>query len=107
MMIMVTSILSEKLFPLVEATELATGRRMHLATTLRWCQKPKQGIVLESVMLGGRRLTSVESVRRYMESLTIAKNGSMNTPMPTPTQQERAANKSAKKLADRLKVGAK
>lgn len=64
---------NEKLFPLVEAVKQATGRRNHLSTVLRWSQRPnRHGVRLESCVCGGRRLTSIEAVRRYIDANTRA-----------------------------------
>ena len=54
--------IDEKLMPLVDAVDRATGRRPHLSTVLRWCTKGN--VRLESRILGGRRLTSVDAVLR-------------------------------------------
>ena len=64
---------NEYSLPLVEAVQKATGRRPHLSTVLRWCQRPNRyGIRLESWLVGGRRVTSVERVRLYTERTTEA-----------------------------------
>ena len=63
----------EPLFPLVHAVTEVTGHRHHLSTILRWCQRPnRHGIRLESWMVGGRRMTSIQAVRRYIEANTQA-----------------------------------
>jgi hypothetical protein len=95
-------LLNEQLFPLVQAVEKATGRRVHLCTCLRWGSKGSVGVRLETVVLGGRRLTSPEAVLRYMHAVTEIKDGTAVTTAISPRQNERAAAKSAKKLADRL-----
>lgn len=61
---------NEKLLPPVLAVEKATGVKVHLSTVLRWCQRGSNGIKLESTVLGGRRLTSVEAVKRFTERRT-------------------------------------
>ncbi len=62
-----------QLMPLVEAVQKATGYRPHLSTVLRWCLRPNRfGIVLESVVVGGRRLTSVAAVAAYNAANTAA-----------------------------------
>ena len=72
--------------PLVDAVEAATQRRPHLSTVLRWAQRRNRyGIKLESWLIGGRRVTSVESVRRYNESTTAAADG-----IPVSTTKQRA-----------------
>ena len=61
---------NEKLLPVVAAIETATGVKVHLSTALRWCQFGADGILLESVVLGSRRMTSVEAVRRFTKACT-------------------------------------
>ena len=92
---------AETLLPLVEAVEQVTGRRLHLCTPFRWSTTGSAGIRLQTKGLGSRRLTTVLWVRQYIEAVTIAKNGS-SVMMATPKQQDSAAKKSAKKLAERL-----
>jgi hypothetical protein len=88
----------EKLFPLVKAVEDATGRRVHLSTVLRWAQRGSRGVRLESRVLGGRRLTSVESVHRFMESTTRA---SEPVEVVIPSRgREREKDRAAKRLAE-------
>ena len=93
--------IDEKLMPLVDAVDRATGRRPHLSTVLRWCTKGSGGVRLESRILGGRRLTSVDAVLRYIEASTFARDG-QTAPVTTPRQQTLAANRAAKKLAARV-----
>ena len=92
---------AENLLPLVEAVEQATGRRLHLSSTIRWSTRGSAGIRLKTQVLGGRRFTTILWVRQYIEAVTIAKNGA-SVMMATPKQQDLAAKKSAKKLAERL-----
>lgn len=74
--------------PLVDAVQAATGRRPHLSTVLRWCQRPNRyGIRLESWRIGGRRVTSVERVRVYNERTTAAADSENGIPVSTPRQQ--------------------
>ena len=78
--------------PLVVAVHRAHGRRPHLSTVLRWCQRRnKYGNKLESWLQGGRRVTSVEAVRRYDEANTTASESRDDgTPKSTPAQQTKA-----------------
>lgn len=89
---------NEKLFPLVKAVEEATGRRVHLSTVLRWTQRGSKGVRLESRVLGGRRLTSVEAVRRFMNATTQAAEP-VEIVIPTKAR-EKAKEKAAKRLAE-------
>jgi len=93
----------EKLLPLVEAVELATGQRPHLSTCIRWCTRGTKGIRLESHCLGGqRRLASPEAVLRFVEAVTVARNSIEVLPSMTPRQATLAANRAASQLAKRL-----
>ena len=98
-------IADEKLMPLVDAVQAATGRRPHLSTVWRWCTRGARGIRLECRVLGGRRYTSPDAVARWMELTTIARDGE-SAPVTTPRQRQQAADRAAKQLAKRL-VGAR
>lgn len=91
----------EKLLPLVEAVESETGRRVHLSTVLRWAMKGAKGLTLESVFLGGRRLTSTEAVRRFIQAGSERAKAT-TTPTITPRQAAAIAERDAKRLAKRL-----
>lgn len=52
--------------PLCKAIEQASGFRPHLTTALRWCTRGARGRKLRSVLLGGRRMTTVEAVLDFM-----------------------------------------
>ena len=91
----------EKLLPLIQAVEQATGRRPHLSTVLRWCVRGSRGIRMESVMLGGRRMTTVAKVHRYIEATTAAADCA-TVPVETPKQADRRAKRAAELLAARV-----
>ena len=42
------------------------GKKVHSSTIYRWATKGARGRVLESVMVGGIRYTTVEAVRRFL-----------------------------------------
>ncbi|TWT49357.1 hypothetical protein Pla22_45530 [Rubripirellula amarantea] len=79
----------EDLFPLTVAIKKATGRSPHLSTAIRWTQRPnRHGIRLKSWVVGGRRLTSVEAVRRHIDATTRAADNF------TPCIDDTSANRS-------------
>ena len=41
------------------------GKPLHVNTLHRWAHKGCRGVVLETVMIGGTRCTSVEALRRF------------------------------------------
>lgn len=94
--------LVEKLLPLVEAVKQATGRNVHLSTVLRWSQRGSRGIRLESKVLGGRRLCSVEAVHRFIELTTRASDIGEPPAIASPSVQEANHQKAKLRLAAAL-----
>lgn len=86
--------------PLVTAIDIATRRRVHLSTALRWCQRRnKYGVRLQSWMIGGRRVTSVEAVHRYNEANTIAaQRRDSGIPSSTSAQRSKAHSDAQREL---------
>lgn len=44
------------------------GKKVHSSTVYRWVTKGARGRVLESVMVGGIRYTTIEAVGRFLQS---------------------------------------
>jgi L-asparaginase/Glu-tRNA(Gln) amidotransferase subunit D len=44
------------------------GKKVHSSTVYRWATKGARGRVLESVMVGGIRYTTIEAVRRFLNA---------------------------------------
>lgn len=42
------------------------GKKVHSSSVYRWATKGARGRVLESVMVGGIRYTTIEAVRRFL-----------------------------------------
>ncbi|MCC6784261.1 MAG: DUF1580 domain-containing protein [Planctomycetes bacterium] len=47
------------------------GKPLHVNTLHRWAHKGCRGVVLETVMIGGARCTTVEALRRFVEACSI------------------------------------
>ena len=85
---------NEATMPVASAVEKLTGKRPHPATLFRWRQGGRHGVKLETLLVGGRRQTSVEAVRRFIQRTTAVANGGE---LPTaPTKQRRRAHGDAK-----------
>lgn len=80
----------EKLLPLLKAVEMETGQRPHAATLHRWRLKGVSGVQLETVRVGGRRFTSREAVRRFIERSTAAVDN-VEAPLSETTTRSRDA----------------
>jgi hypothetical protein len=51
------------------------GKRPHVATLHRWCNAGFNNVRLEYAMLGGTRVTSLQALQRFSDSLTAAAEG--------------------------------
>ncbi len=78
---------SERLLTLIEAAKLLP-RRPHVATLWRWRTSGIRDIKLETMMYGGRRVTSLEALDRFFERVTAAADGKPSL-AETPRQRER------------------
>ena len=60
------------------------GRRMNIRTAFRWATDGVCGVVLETVVQGGQRYTSVPAMERFFTAVTVAKQrkGPGGTVMP-------------------------
>ena len=66
------------------------GRPCSLATIYRWSSPPGcRGIVLETAVIGGGRVTSREALQRFADALTLCAEG--ETPAPPPPAKKRQA----------------
>ena len=81
-------IANETVIPIAEAPHQIPGRPS-LATVWRWVLCGTRAGKLESVLIGGRRFTSLESIQRFARQSTAAADGD-TPPARTPRQQERA-----------------
>jgi hypothetical protein len=59
----------EHLVPIVEAARHYPGRTPHFATCVRHALRGVRGVRLDTVMIGGRRYTSVEAIRRFLNEI--------------------------------------
>jgi hypothetical protein len=59
---------SEQLRLLNEAPPIVPGRP-HLSTLIRWSKRGVRGVRLETLVVGGRRFTSVEAIARFLARL--------------------------------------
>jgi hypothetical protein len=71
----------------------------HKSTLHRWSLRGINRIRLETCKVGGRRLTSLEAISRFVAATTAAADG--NPPVTcTPSQRQRAIDQAARELRD-------
>jgi len=81
-------LLTERLRPLQEAAREIPGRP-HISTVLRWCLKGiKGGIKLETILVGGKRFTSVEAIERFVARLSAPQRPTDNPEPDRRTEDE-------------------
>lgn len=76
---------TENVFPINEAPKHIPSRPS-IASVWRWCLYGCGGIKLESILMGGRRLTSSEAIQRFADARTSQADG---TPAPARTSRQR------------------
>ena len=76
---------SEDIFPVSEAPQHIPGHPSK-ASVWRWVLKGVGGVKLESILIGGKRFTSAESIQRFCDRRTAAADGD---PAPTRTSGQR------------------
>ena len=81
-------IANETVISIAEAPQHIPGRPS-LATVWRWLLNGTRAGKLESILIGGRRFTSLESIQRFAQQSTAAADGDA-TPVRTSRQRERA-----------------
>ena len=59
---------TEQMRPISRASADIPGRP-HVSTLIRWSARGIRGIRLETVIVGGRRFTSLEAIHRFLEAL--------------------------------------
>lgn len=78
---------SERLLPLSAAARMLPGG-VHVSTLHRWRLRGIRGIRLETLLVGGRRHTSVEAIDRFCQAVTAAAAGEKMCAR-TPRRRER------------------
>jgi hypothetical protein len=97
------ALLSETLVTLTEASKKLPNRP-HASTIWRWYKVGVRGRRLETIVMGGRRLTSLEALSRFAGALTAARDGIPATPPPRTSRQRQAAIRTAEAALDRAGV---
>ena len=88
---------SENVFPVNEAPKHIPGRPSQ-ASVWRWCLYGCGGIKLESILMGGRRLTSTEAIQRFADARTSQADGAPAPPR-TSRQRQRGIDRAEAELA--------
>jgi len=88
----------------ISMTELARQLGVTIPTIWRWRQRGIRGVRLETFMLGGRRFTTQEAHRRFVDRTTAAADGEQPTTKARTNRQRDAAVRRAEAELDRLGI---
>lgn len=84
--------------PLLSLTKAAQTDHVHVSTVHRWRLRGILGIKLETIRIGGKRMTSREALQRFHERVTTAADGE-----PTArTESDRARERRLAKVEAEL-----
>ncbi len=69
---------TERVLGLSEAAQLLPGQP-HTSSLWRWASRGRNGHRLETLLIGGRRYTSVEALQRFADALTAQADSFLST----------------------------
>jgi hypothetical protein len=78
------------------------GRRMNIRTGFRWATDGVCGVVLETVVQGGQRYTSVPALERFFAAVTAVKQRKGQGDNVTPARGEKLGRIDVESELDRL-----
>lgn len=55
------------------------GKKVHHSTVYRWATKGVRGRILETVLIGGIRYTTVEAIERFADAPTVTTPDKVNS----------------------------
>lgn len=76
---MTIDIETERTISLTEAAKSLPGRP-HVSTLWRWVREGRRGVRLETVAVGGRRFTSREALRRFVDRVSASHDSEFSSP---------------------------
>lgn len=93
----------EQAIPLSLAAREIPNRRgsrgVNVATVWRWMQRGIRGIKLETILIGGQRMTTREAMRRFFAATTAAADGTAPS-VAAPRQRQKQIEAAERELAD-------
>ncbi len=91
---------NETVIPINKAPAHYPGGRPNISTVYRHFGPGCRGAKLETIVVGGRRYTSIEAIGRFIEATTANSTGASSPPSrPTSRQREAAIRRAERDLA--------
>ena len=76
------TVLAKEYLPLSNAVRQVTGTSPHLSTLLRWCTVGARGRTLAHVIIGGRKMTTVQDVQAFIQVIDAKTSSHVNLEIP-------------------------
>ena len=89
----------ENVIPIKDAPKHTPGRP-HIATVNRWHIRGARGVRLETILVGGKRFTSIEAIQRFIDATTAAADGVATVEPPPSAAQQRKLDRLDRELAE-------
>lgn len=86
---------------LAEAAKLVPGGGVALSTLWRWCRIGVRGVKLETLVVGGRRLTTPHMLAQFIAATTQAAEDHSSTPALTNIDEPDERSEATKRLLER------
>jgi hypothetical protein len=83
-----TALIDQQPLPLAEAARLLP-KRPNNATLWRWRTKGVRGVRLKTSMIGGRRYVTRAALRQFIEAVTDAAAGKIDSPVEPPVRNSK------------------
>ena len=87
--------------PLSKAVRQVTGTNPHLSTLLRWCTVGARGRTLGHAVIGGRKMTTIEDVRAFIQVIDAKSTSIDHANLDIPKDRSYAIEKA---VADLRKI---
>ena len=97
----VLDLTDETVVPINQAPKHYPYGRPNLSTVYRHFRRGCRGVCLETFVAGGRRFTTIEAIRRFIEQTTANSPGASLPPSrPTSRQRERTIDRAEREFDD-------
>ena len=92
---------TKEYLPLSKAVRRVTGTSPHLSTLLRWCTVGARGRTLGHVIIGGRKMTTIEDVQAFIQVIDAKTTSPHHDNLTVPKNRARAVEQA---VADLRKI---
>lgn len=89
---------AKEYLPLSKAVRRVTGTSPHISTLLRWCTVGARGRTLGHVLIGGRKMTTIEDVQAFIQVIDAKSMSNHHANLDVPKDRTFAIEKAVEDL---------